>query len=146
MKYCANLSPILHLGLRQSLMNNKPTQILWFSGLPECFEVFLLSKRMSVIQQNRILKAIFLTKENICCPNVSVVIVSTEHLNAAAVTIVWFPFLENIRSYVKKNIEVCMMLSYWTVKEIVTESICNFRGSYFQTSLFLREPCQVLLP
>lgn len=69
-------------------MNNKPTQVWWVSGFPECFEVLLLSKRMSVIQQNRILKAIFLTKEKIsCCLNVSGVIVSTEHPNAAAVTI-----------------------------------------------------------
>lgn len=69
-------------------MNNKPTQIWWFyfSGFPECFEIFLLSNRMCLIQQNTILKTIFLTKKKIgCCLNVSVV--STEHLNAAAVTI-----------------------------------------------------------
>ena len=32
---------------------------------------------------------------------------------------------------------VCMMLSYWTVKEILTKSIFNFRESYLQTSPFL---------
>lgn len=55
---CSRLSPILHLGLRQRLMNNKPTQIGGFSGFPECFQIFLLSNRMCGIQQDTVLNAV----------------------------------------------------------------------------------------
>lgn len=61
-EYCSQLSPILHLGMRQSLMNKKPTHIWGFSGFPECFQIFLLPNRMCGIHQHTVLKTVIFNK------------------------------------------------------------------------------------
>ena len=95
----------------------------------------LFASQQNVIQQNTIF---FLTKEKICfCLNVSVVTVSTEHLDAAAVTIAPFLVLRKHTDLCEEKYKaVCLMLSYWTVREILTRSIYNFRERYLQTSPF----------
>lgn len=141
MKHCSNLSPILHLGLRQSLMNNKPTQcVFFFSVFPECLEIFLFSNRMCVIQQNTIEKTIFVTIGKICLVFLLLLlaqwIVMLQQLPLLNKFLFFVLFcLEAIQIYMKKSTKrlqfVWCYLIGQLLKEILTKNTCNFREGFF---------------